>query len=85
MLIEFKLTKKKVHDYSKSESGKHVLERVGKLKKELLVRLLGLWVDEDLKFTDHIAKMRSKLLKGIYLLSASRNNSLVRIRLNIYY
>ena len=65
--------------------GDYVLERVGNEQKEISVRFLGLWVDEDLTFSDHIAKMRTKLSKGIFALSASRNNTPKRIRLNIYF
>ena len=65
--------------------GDVVIERVGEGKKETSVRFLGLWVDAKLTFRCHISKLKVKLSRGLFALSTSRNDSPLRIRMNIYY
>ena len=64
--------------------GQATLERVGVGQCETSVRFLGLWVDGHLNFSDHINKVKNKVNTGLHFLRQAKDNSPIRIRLNIY-
>ena len=57
---------------------------MGKGLEEEAVRFLGLWVDDTLKYSLHISKLKAKINKGLYSLVSAKDNSPLRVRLNIY-
>ena len=64
--------------------GNTPLARVGKNQGEESVRFLGLWVDDTLRFNDHIHKLKAKLNIGLYHLTQAKMNSPLKVRLSIY-
>ena len=64
--------------------GNSKITRVGKYCEEKSVRFLGIWVDDTLSFTDHIAKLKAKLKSAIYALSTSSTIVSLRVRKLIY-
>ena len=64
--------------------GNTEILRVGKDLEEESVRFLGLWVDDTLKFSSHIAKLKAKVNIGIYHLTRAKDNSSLRVRVSIY-
>ena len=64
--------------------GTAVIDRVGNGCDEEMVRFLGLWVDDKLRFTAHVAKIKNKINQGLYHLAKAKENSPLRVRLSIY-
>ena len=60
------------------------IDRIGYQQAEKAVRFLGLWVGDCGNFSYHIEKLKAKLNMGLYSLASSKDNSPLRIRLNIY-
>ena len=54
--------------------GDEYLERVWKNGKETSFKLVGIWVDEDLSWSDHIDKLGRKINSAIYGLNKSRRS-----------
>ena len=65
--------------------GDYVVDRVGDSMRDKEVRFLGVWVDSGLTFSSHISKLKIKLSTGLYALGTSRNETPIRIRMNIYH
>ena len=63
----------------------NIIERVGEKCKENLVRFLGIWIDESLSFSGHLAKLKSKLNSGIYALATCTKVVPFRVRKMIYH
>ena len=64
--------------------GQATIDRVGVNQDETSVRFLGLWVDGLLDFSEHIGKLKNKINSGLYFLRKAKDDSPIRIRLNIY-
>ena len=64
--------------------GEDEIERVGENCKEKCVRFLGIYIDENLSFTGHINKLKSKLNSGVYALSTCSKIVPLRILKYIY-
>ena len=64
--------------------GEDEIERVGEFCKEKYVRFLGIYIDENLTFSGHINKLRSKLNSGVYALSTCSKIVPLRILKSIY-
>ena len=54
-------------------------------QEESTVRFLGLWVSDTLTYSCHINKLKPKLNSGLYFLASSKNNSPLRIMINMYH
>lgn len=65
--------------------GGDVIQRVGATQQEKSVRFLGIWVDDQLTFMNHLGKLKSKLSSVLYALAISRDNSQLRIRKLVYF
>ena len=63
----------------------NIIERVGEKCKENFVRFLGIWIDESLSFSGHLAKLKSKLNSGIYALATCTKVVPFRVRKMIYH
>ena len=61
-----------------------IISRVGQFCEEKSVRFLGVWVDDQMSFTDHMSKLKSKLISGIYALSTSCKLVSLSVRKLIY-
>ena len=66
--ILFKHPESHVH-VSNLYIGNSSITRVGSTCTEKSVRFLGIWIDEQLSFSGHIDKLKSKLNSGLYALS----------------
>ena len=80
----FKGKRQHVHYYNLYLQN-NIIERVGDHCKENLVRFLGIWIDENLSFTGHLAKLKSKLNTGIYALATCTKVVPFRVRKLIYH
>ena len=54
--------------------GNEYLERVWKGGNETSFKLVGIWVDEDLSWSDHIDKLYRKINLALYGLNKSRRS-----------
>ena len=63
----------------------NLIERVGENCKENFVRFLGVWIDENMTFSGHLLKLKSKLTSGIYALATCTKVVPFRIRKLIYH
>ena len=61
------------------------ITRISKLSNEKSVRFLGVWLDEDLSFTDHVEKLIKKLKTGLHKLRSARTSCPLRVRKQIYH
>ena len=64
--------------------GNTELSRAGKGQVEEAVRFLGIWVDDSLKCSSHVAQLKAKINIGLYQLVLAKENSPLNIRLSIY-
>ena len=80
----FKGKKQHVH-YQDLYLQNNIIERVGEKCKDNFVRLLGIWIDESLSFSGHLAKLKSKLNSGIYALATCTKVVPFRVRKIIYH
>ena len=64
--------------------GGDYLERIWKNGKETSFKLEGIWVDEDLSWSDHIDKLCRKINSAIYGLNKSRRSLNVNSRKLLY-
>ena len=65
--------------------GDTVIERVGGECREKSLRFLGLLVDDNLTFTNHVARLKIKLGHALYHLSSCKDTTPLRIKKSIYY
>ena len=65
--------------------GTSIISRAGSGLSEKAIRFLGLWVDNDLTFYQHISKIKMKLGLAIYQLSACKYLTPEQVKKNIYY
>jgi hypothetical protein len=61
------------------------IKRVSTSTEEKSVRFLGLYVDPDLKYFDHIQKMRRKISSGLYFIKKAKNFIGSRGLKSLYY
>ena len=80
----FKGKKQHVH-YQDLYLQNNIIERVGEKCKENFVRFLGIWIDESLSFSGHLAKLKSKLNSGIFALATCTKVVPFRVRKMIYH
>ena len=80
----FKSKHQHVHYYNLYLQN-NIIERVGEDCKENLVRFVGIWIDEFLTFTGHLAKLKGKLNSGIYALATCNKVVSFRVRKLIYH
>ena len=83
-VMVFKSKHQHVH-YHNLYLQNNIIERVGEDCKENLVRFLGVWIDEFLTFTGHLAKLKGKLNSGIYALATCTKVVPFRVRKLIYH
>ena len=83
-VMVFKSKNQHVH-YQDLYLQNNIIERVGDKCKENFVRFLGIWIDESLSFSCHLAKLKSKLNSGIYALATCTKVVPFRIRKIIYH
>ena len=65
--------------------GSNILDRVGTGLQETSIRFLGVQVDDQLLFKDHIALLKKKLSSGIFALACAKHNAPLTVRKCIYY
>ena len=65
--------------------GSNILERVGNRQQETSVRFLGVLIDEQLSFKEHVAALKKKLSSGIFALASAKRNAPLSVRRCIYY
>ena len=63
----------------------NIIERAGERCKENFIRFLGIWIDEDMTFSGHLSKLKSKLNSGIYALATCTKVVPFRVRKLIYH
>ena len=80
----FKNKNQHVH-YQNLYLQNNIIERAGDNCKENFVRFLGIWIDENLSFLGHLAKLKSKLNSGLYALANCSKTVPFRIRKLIYH
>ena len=83
-VMVFKNKKQHVH-YHDLFLQNSIIERAGDDCKENLIRFLGIWIDENLSFTGHLAKLKSKLNSGLYALASCSKIVPFKIRKLIYH
>ena len=83
-VMVFKSKHQHVH-YHNLYLQNNIIQRVGEDCKENLVRFLGVWIDEFLTFTGHLAKLKGKLNSGIYALATCTKVVPFRVRKLIYH
>ena len=71
-------------NFPKIKIGDTELAQVGRGLDEEAVKFLGLWVDDDLKFTSHISKLKAKINMGMFQLAKAKEHSPLKVRLSIY-
>ena len=65
--------------------GNDVIERVGSGLKETSVRFLGILIDDELLFKEHLASLKKKLSKGLFALASSKLLTPLGVRKTIYF
>ena len=65
--------------------GAFTLDRVGKNEIEKTVRFLGVLIDEQLLFKEHIAILKKKLNSGLFALSSAKHSAPLSVRRCIYF
>ena len=83
-VMVFKSKSQHVH-YHNLYLQNNVIERAGDNCKENFIRFLGVWIDENMSFSGHISKLKSKLNLGIYALATCTKVVPFRIRKLIYH
>ena len=83
-VMVFKNKNQHVH-YQNLYLQNNIIERAGDNCKENFVRFLGIWIDENLSFLGHLAKLKSKLNSGLYALANCSKTVPFRIRKLIYH
>ena len=83
-VMVFKSKNQHVH-YHNLYLQNNVIERAGDNCKENFIRFLGVWIDENMSFSGHISKLKSKLNLGIYALATCTKVVPFRIRKLIYH
>ena len=71
--------------YPALKMGNSTIQRVGSNLEEQSIRFLGVWVDDHLNFSQHILKIRVKLVLANYQLSQCKVNTPLDIKLGIYH
>ena len=80
----FKSKNQHVH-YHNLYLQNNLIERAGDNCKENFIRFLGVWIDENMSFSGHLSKLKSKLNLGIYALATCTKVVPFRIRKLIYH
>ena len=62
----------------------NLIQRAGNNCKEKYVRFLGVWIDEEMSFSGHIAKLKGKLNSAIYALATCNTIVPLKVRKLIY-
>ena len=65
--------------------GTTELEWVGRGRREEAVRFLGVWLDDQFTFSNHITKLKAKLASATYAIGACHINAPINIRKQVYF
>ena len=60
------------------------IDRIGINQDEKTVKFLGINIDDSCNFISHVDKIKSNLSRGLYQLAISKENTPMRVRLNMY-
>jgi hypothetical protein len=60
------------------------LQRVWRKGKEKAFKLVGVWIDEELKWSEHIIAVKKKVNAAVYNLSQARNNVSIKNKIMLY-
>ena len=80
-------TNKKDQDADKTELVKirgEYLQRVWRKGKEKAFKLVGVWIDEQLKWGEHITAVKKKVNSAVYNLSQAGNNVSIKNKIMLY-
>ena len=58
--------------------------RIGQGQKQVTYKYLGVLIGEDLSFSEHVNRIRGKLISATFMLNQSKNSLPFRSRLQVY-